>query len=105
MSHCPGGRVVGLADKEIGSRLEVVEIDLVGLVQYSGVGQKAIVGTEPQARAVCGPVGTNRAACSCGAIYGEQVPGVGTKPIDNPVPDRKSTRLNSSHRCISYAVF
>src|SRR5437879_10269030 len=22
-----------------------------------------------------------------------------------PVPDRKSTRLNSSHRCISYAVF
>src|SRR5437763_17212803 len=23
----------------------------------------------------------------------------------NPVRDRKSTRLNSSHRCISYAVF
>src|SRR5437879_11649838 len=23
----------------------------------------------------------------------------------NPTPDRKSTRLNSSHRCISYAVF
>src|SRR5437762_11420009 len=22
-----------------------------------------------------------------------------------PIPDRKSTRLNSSHRCISYAVF
>src|SRR5437762_6860116 len=22
-----------------------------------------------------------------------------------PAPDRKSTRLNSSHRCISYAVF
>src|ERR1017187_2146568 len=22
-----------------------------------------------------------------------------------PLPDRKSTRLNSSHRCISYAVF
>src|SRR5437762_3365652 len=25
--------------------------------------------------------------------------------IDNPGTDRKSTRLNSSHRCISYAVF
>src|SRR5437762_9018186 len=24
---------------------------------------------------------------------------------DNERPDRKSTRLNSSHRCISYAVF
>src|SRR5437762_8427665 len=24
---------------------------------------------------------------------------------DQPDPDRKSTRLNSSHRCISYAVF
>src|SRR5437762_3016312 len=24
---------------------------------------------------------------------------------DNPGRDRKSTRLNSSHRCISYAVF
>src|SRR5437764_9875692 len=40
------------------------------------------------------------------------------KPVPNPIPpggrdaledllleDRKSTRLNSSHRCISYAVF
>src|SRR5437867_7650011 len=26
-------------------------------------------------------------------------------PIDGPVADRKSTRLNSSHRTISYAVF
>src|SRR5215210_3643484 len=26
-------------------------------------------------------------------------------PESPPVPDRKSTRLNSSHRCISYAVF
>src|SRR5437762_7431880 len=24
---------------------------------------------------------------------------------DDATPDRKSTRLNSSHRCISYAVF
>src|SRR5437762_5946853 len=26
-------------------------------------------------------------------------------PAPAPRPDRKSTRLNSSHRCISYAVF
>src|SRR5437763_12407397 len=26
-------------------------------------------------------------------------------PLRLPDPDRKSTRLNSSHRCISYAVF
>src|SRR5437764_14980217 len=30
-------------------------------------------------------------------------PEVGS-PTESP-PDRKSTRLNSSHRCISYAVF
>src|SRR5437764_8726610 len=34
-------------------------------------------------------------------------PGVDTNLNDKPgaAPDRKSTRLNSSHRCISYAVF
>src|SRR5437764_11125818 len=32
-----------------------------------------------------------------------QVPRVGGQPPS--VEDRKSTRLNSSHRCISYAVF
>src|SRR5436189_3609424 len=26
-------------------------------------------------------------------------------PVDKDTIDRKSTRLNSSHRCISYAVF
>src|SRR5437763_4664947 len=26
-------------------------------------------------------------------------------PREEPLTDRKSTRLNSSHRCISYAVF
>src|SRR5437763_4995655 len=31
-------------------------------------------------------------------------PGDGTPPITSS-PDRKSTRLNSSHRCSSYAVF
>src|SRR5437762_6475126 len=29
----------------------------------------------------------------------------GIKPAEPPSEDRKSTRLNSSHRCISYAVF
>src|SRR5437762_11462449 len=29
----------------------------------------------------------------------------GCRPPGEPIPDRKSTRLNSSHRCISYAVF
>src|SRR5690606_40862201 len=32
-------------------------------------------------------------------------PRAGGKPTDNPTPDRKSTRLNSSHVKISYAVF
>src|SRR5437879_11147230 len=31
--------------------------------------------------------------------------GVGGRGFDNNRGDRKSTRLNSSHRCISYAVF
>src|SRR5437763_10987382 len=30
---------------------------------------------------------------------------VGAKQREVPLQDRKSTRLNSSHRCISYAVF
>src|SRR5437764_11493831 len=29
----------------------------------------------------------------------------GRKKLSAESPDRKSTRLNSSHRCISYAVF
>src|SRR5437762_5955708 len=35
----------------------------------------------------------------CGALFGCQ------KRFDHSSLDRKSTRLNSSHRCISYAVF
>src|SRR5437763_16938933 len=31
--------------------------------------------------------------------------GLGRAEQDGPTADRKSTRLNSSHRCISYAVF
>src|SRR5437763_5976372 len=32
-------------------------------------------------------------------------PAAGTPPPNRNATDRKSTRLNSSHRCISYAVF
>src|ERR1017187_8348621 len=41
----------------------------------------------------------------CGVVGGERdgVPGAILSGIIGP--DRKSTRLNSSHRCISYAVF
>src|SRR5437879_11574372 len=31
--------------------------------------------------------------------------GMGIRAVAIDEPDRKSTRLNSSHRCISYAVF
>src|SRR5438270_8118047 len=30
---------------------------------------------------------------------------IGQRPVETPEPDRKSTRLNSSHSQISYAVF
>ena len=52
------------------------------------------------------------------ATRGHEIPGVGGKSLPqtypnngpktvqtHPILDRKSTRLNSSHRCISYAVF
>src|SRR3712207_7122976 len=35
----------------------------------------------------------------------EPPPPVTTEAIRTPIPDRKSTRLNSSHANISYAVF
>src|SRR5437763_16196832 len=45
-------------------------------------------------------------------IFGAATPAVVTMPLSCSAPsvtlaaaDRKSTRLNSSHRCISYAVF
>src|ERR1017187_886293 len=41
------------------------------------------------------------------AVGDYESPGAGgrTRPARLAKPDRKSTRLNSSHRCISYAVF
>src|SRR5256885_6823152 len=47
-----------------------------------------------------------QAGCSCGAVEGVSPPDAG--PPDAaavPPPDRKSTRLDSSHLVISYAVF
>src|SRR5437763_11202737 len=49
------------------------------------------------------------AGVSVGAPETTGAPANGTciagAPTETPAPDRKSTRLNSSHRCISYAVF
>src|SRR3712207_9459921 len=43
-------------------------------------------------------------AAACGTL-GRRAPGVDDPPVHLSVPDRKSTRLNSSHANISYAVF
>src|SRR5437762_4397045 len=45
---------------------------------------------------------SNTAVMVTGTGVGGEAHVEGTEPI---VKDRKSTRLNSSHRCISYAVF
>src|SRR5437879_6786442 len=45
----------------------------------------------------CGMMVNGRPELTCAAFLRDSYP--------NPVKDRKSTRLNSSHRCISYAVF
>src|SRR6266446_9001723 len=39
------------------------------------------------------------------ALPGHRPPGQGPRPVPPRVRDRKSTRLNSSHLVISYAVF
>src|SRR5437879_9466023 len=53
---------------------------------------------------IIGPNGAGKTtAVEC--ISGLRVPDSGSISIHGLSPDRKSTRLNSSHRCISYAVF
>src|SRR5437867_9969770 len=42
---------------------------------------------------------------SSGSVYGRASPPQKETTIPRPTKDRKSTRLNSSHRTISYAVF
>src|SRR5436189_1281899 len=44
-------------------------------------------------------------SCLAGCQVGECVDGLPGDLADRLRTDRKSTRLNSSHRCISYAVF
>src|SRR5437879_1234697 len=51
-------------------------------------------GPSGRSGACCGPPGSPLAGQPRGGARSE-----------DPFPDRKSTRLNSSHRCISYAVF
>src|ERR1017187_10659221 len=67
----------------------------------------------------CGVISTNRPAAFAplrdgigggnpqvaGLIARNGENGVARDPVLGSVRDRKSTRLNSSHRCISYAVF
>src|SRR5437762_11388147 len=47
---------------------------------------------------------TEIGACGLGAVVTRRDPETGVLSAGAD-PDRKSTRLNSSHRCISYAVF
>src|SRR5437763_6653872 len=57
------------------------------------------------------PIYGARAATNGATVIASWVLGDGTymylerPPSSTPLGDRKSTRLNSSHRCISYAVF
>src|SRR5437879_8000211 len=53
----------------------------------------------------CSRVGTTPSMVFCAKVLAMK--DLAQKTIDGVVPtlDRKSTRLNSSHRCISYAVF
>src|SRR5207248_7316498 len=44
-------------------------------------------------------------ATAAPAARGQRAPGRTARPATSPDGDRKSTRLNSSHRTISYAVF
>src|SRR5437764_9429218 len=46
---------------------------------------------------------SNRLAIAQSDLTGLPIKNFAT--LDNHILDRKSTRLNSSHRCISYAVF
>src|SRR5437763_2419452 len=78
------------------------------------IDQQRLGGAGPPTLGSCGPstavhIATDlrcyepRGAMSCGSPMprGEQI----AKPAERETRDRKSTRLNSSHRCISYAVF
>src|SRR5437762_8802235 len=46
-----------------------------------------------------------RSATSAGVLADLAARSAATDVASPPAADRKSTRLNSSHRCISYAVF
>src|SRR5699024_11300379 len=48
---------------------------------------------------------SERTIPDCSRMSGPLEPSAGYGPADGPYPDRKSTRLNSSHVSISYAVF
>src|SRR5437879_8799356 len=64
---------------------------------------QSIIGREARAQALerWGKLPSTVVACVGG---GSNAMGIFSAFLDDP-EDRKSTRLNSSHRCISYAVF
>src|SRR5437762_10671091 len=73
-------------------------------------GERLIRGGEPAASVIALRTGFVKLLCGQndgGALVGIRGPGefLGEESIVDGRPDRKSTRLNSSHRCISYAVF
>src|SRR5689334_23415904 len=54
---------------------------------------------------ICRPRPTTRRACSTSSRPPTATPPTSPSSSSRPVVDRKSTRLNSSHSSISYAVF
>src|SRR5437762_11355080 len=69
-----------------------------------------ILASLPMGDEVFAPEGYIRVFQDVRGKYGSEGDYVMTRPLRGPlnhtaVEDRKSTRLNSSHRCISYAVF
>src|SRR5207248_11125437 len=56
---------------------------------------------------VTGPTGSGKTTSLYSALAEINEPGINISTAEDPIEyeDRKSTRLNSSHRTISYAVF
>src|SRR3712207_8182100 len=70
---------------------------------YITAGHLARAEPGPCGRFRCHPVGAVDTPAVAAEVPADQVPAPG--PADQVVRDRKSTRLNSSHANISYAVF
>src|SRR3712207_8657820 len=71
----------------------------------AGLARGVALGHEGQDRNGSCHQGENRAAQRPGGAQGEVASGQEEDEVEPAVQDRKSTRLNSSHANISYAVF